>query len=328
VSAAPPPVEFAIVTPVFNGAGLLDEAILSILGQAGDFRIRYHVQDGGSTDGTLAKLAAWRDRLAGRFPILCRAIDFTFASGPDGGLYDALARGFAATGHGQVMTWLNADDRLEPGALQSVARILERFPDIHWLSGRSTIADETGLILISWPIVAFPRKAIAAGLFDGRHAPPFIQQEGTFWRASLWEAVGGIDPRFRLAGDFDLWRRFAAHADLVIVDSVLGCWRRRGGQLSADKAAYHAEIDGSLDAAAQAARAGTAAAYRDAAAAGELRERGFGYRILHRPDMGDWALAQMPAPATDGGASPAAGQLWPRLKAALGRGRPRTPAGR
>src|SRR5262249_6385422 len=153
------------------------------------------------------------------------------------------------------------------------------------------------LILISWPIVPFPRKAIAAGLFDGRHAPPFIQQEGTFWRASLWEAAGGVDPRFRLAGDFDLWRRFAAHADLVVADSVFGCWRGRGGQLSADKAAYHAEIDGALDAAAQAKRAEAAAAYREATARGELRERGFGYRILHRPDMGGWVLAQMPADA-------------------------------
>ena len=52
---------FAIVTPVFNGARFLDETILSVLAQAGPFGLRYHVQDGGSTDGTVEKLAAWKE---------------------------------------------------------------------------------------------------------------------------------------------------------------------------------------------------------------------------------------------------------------------------
>ena len=47
---------FSIVTPVFTGTRFLDETILSVLAQAGDFRLRYHIQDGGSTDGTMGKL--------------------------------------------------------------------------------------------------------------------------------------------------------------------------------------------------------------------------------------------------------------------------------
>ena len=41
-------------------------------------------------------------------------------------------------------------------------------------------------------------------------SPFFLQQEGMFWRSSLWQAVGGAYGAMRLAGDFDLWRRFAA----------------------------------------------------------------------------------------------------------------------
>jgi glycosyltransferase involved in cell wall biosynthesis len=279
---------FSIVTPVFNGARFLDETILSVLGQAGPFRLRYHVQDGGSTDGTLAKLAVWKERLAGNFPVLCDGIDFSYASGPDAGLYDAIRRGFATAGSGDVMTWLNADDRLEPGALRSVAHILEKFPDIDWLGGRSTIADETGLIVISWPIMPFPRKAIAAGIFDGRFAPIFIQQEGVFWRARLWEAAGGLNGNFRLAGDFDLWRRFAQRTDLVVADAILGCWRRREGQLSANKAEYYAEIDHSLSAEETAVRAATAVEYRKARAMNRLKRHGFTYRIASRPALEDW----------------------------------------
>jgi glycosyltransferase involved in cell wall biosynthesis len=288
---------FSIVTPVFNGARFLDETILSVVSQAGPFRLSYHLQDGGSHDGTLEKLAAWKQRLAGGFPVLCEGIDFSYASGPDAGLYDAIRRGFAACGGSDAMTWLNADDRLEPGALHTVAHILERFPDIDWLGGRSTIADETGIIVISWPIMPFPRKAIAAGIFDGRFAPIFIQQEGLFWRSRLWEAAGGLKGEFRLAGDFDLWRRFAARTDLVIADTILGCWRRREGQLSANREDYYAEIDRSLSPAETAARAATAAEFRRARALNRLKRHGFTYRIASRPALEDWSCEEIDAVA-------------------------------
>ena len=44
--------DFVIVTPVKNGGAFVDEAIFSVVSQSGPFTIRYHVQDGGSTDGT------------------------------------------------------------------------------------------------------------------------------------------------------------------------------------------------------------------------------------------------------------------------------------
>src|SRR5262249_46764290 len=255
---------------------------------AGPFALRYHVQDGGSRDGTIEKLAAWQGGLGGNFSILCAGLGFSHASAPHGGLYDAIRRGFAAAGTGDVMTWLNADDRLEPGALQSVAHLLQRFPDIDWLGGRSTVADETGVIVISWAILPFPRKAIAAGIFDGRFAPIFIQQEGVFWRAGLWEAVGGLKGEFRLAGDFDLWRRFAQRTDLVLVDTILGCWRRREGQLSANREAYYAEIDRSLSPAEVAGREAVSAEYRKARALNRLKRHRFTYRIATRPELTDW----------------------------------------
>jgi hypothetical protein len=96
------------------------------------------------------------------------------------------------------------------------------------------------------PIIPFPRQAIAAGIVDGRFVTSRIEQEATFWRPRLWQEAGGVDPNFRLAGDFDLWRRFARHTDLVVVDRILGCFRKRAGQLSEDMDRHRAEIDASL----------------------------------------------------------------------------------
>lgn len=278
---------FAIVTPCFNGARFIDETIMSVVSQAGPFAIRYHIQDGGSTDGTLEKLARWEAALRGGFPILCEGIDFSYASAPDGGMYGAINTGFERCGNGDTMSWINADDRFEPGAFRLVANLLARFPDVDWLCGRTAYLDEDGALIELRPLMPIPRKAIACGLLDDRYLR-FIQQEGSFWRQRLWRAVGGLDARFRVAGDFDLWRRFAMHADLVAVDTMLGCFRVREGQASSDMPAYYAEIDRSMSPEEMSRRAELAAFYRGAQSPEALRSAGFGYRVLWRR-AGDWA---------------------------------------
>ena len=77
---------FNIVTPVLNGEKFINETILSVVSQTGPFSIRYHVQDGVSTDSTIKLLTAWQKRLANDFPINCAGIEFSFSSEPDCGL--------------------------------------------------------------------------------------------------------------------------------------------------------------------------------------------------------------------------------------------------
>ncbi|MGH9675471.1 MAG: glycosyltransferase [Candidatus Acidiferrum sp.] len=276
---------FGIVTPVLNGEKFLDQTILSVVSQAGPFTIRYHIQDGGSKDRTQDILSAWQNRLARDFPVFCEGIEFSFASAPDRGLYDAVNRGFAACADLDAMAWINADDRFEPGAFATVEEIFRGFPDIEWLTGRPTVIYESGTLANISPIVPFPRMAIEAGIFDGRFATPFIEQEATFWRPRLWDKAGGADPNFRLAGDFDLWRRFARRADLVIVDAILGCFRARAGQLSTDMARYHAEIDASLSRDEMNFRANASKSYARA---------GFEYRVLVRHYGGPWICQRWP----------------------------------
>lgn len=238
-----------ITTPCLNSISTIDRTILSIVTQAGDFFVRYHVQDGGSTDGTLERLAWWRRRLASEaFPIQCLGIEFTFASAPDKGMYDALCTGFSAMRipANSFMTWINADDMLAQGALAFVANVERQFPpqQVSWVGGAtSVIRDDTPILLSDNPI---PKAALKAGLCDGVHWH-FLQQEGTFFRRWLWAAINPdqtIRP-MKLAGDWNLWRLFAERSSLVQTKFVLGSFRIQEGQLSARMyEKYMAEIDG------------------------------------------------------------------------------------
>ncbi|MEL6319516.1 MAG: tetratricopeptide repeat protein, partial [Cyanobacteria bacterium J06626_14] len=239
---------FCIVTPVYNGEQYIDDTIYSIVTQAGDFVLRYHVQDGQSTDRTLEKIKAWENRLRSPdFVILCQGIEFSYESQTDKGMYDAINQGFQAIGlkPGDYMTWLNADDRLAPGSLSTVASIFGSFDIVQWIGGRISLMNEQGLTTKIFEPIPYSRQALKAGLHDGRKLS-FDMQEGSFWRAELWNKAGGLNNTFRLAGDYDLWRRFAIYADLAFVDSVLASHRRHNKQLSRNFEPYHQEIDQSF----------------------------------------------------------------------------------
>ncbi len=237
-----------IVTPCRDAAGTIDATIESVLSQRGTFHLRYHVQDGASTDGTPGRLEHWERALAsGAFAAGCLSARFTWDSAPDDGMYDAIAKGFARLemAPDDFMTWLNADDALWPDCLERIARVAASRPDVTWLGGARCLVDASGAIAEYDPLNQYPREILAAGLCEGKHWQ-FLQQEGSFWRRSLYDAAGGLDTRFRLAGDWDLWRRFAEKAPRHGLAAVLGAFRLRPGQLTSDLSPYWAELDQAL----------------------------------------------------------------------------------
>jgi glycosyltransferase involved in cell wall biosynthesis len=223
---------FFIIIPTLNSEKFLDRCLASImLTQPGEFCLRVHVQDGGSTDSTALIAATWAFR------------GVTFSYDRDAGMYDALSRAGKDARAGELMTWLGADDLLLPGALATVASIFEQLPEVQWLTGQRCVSAEGGENFTPWPDPFYVRSDLAAGKFDDRAINAMVQQEGTFWRSELWKQVGGVDPQFRYAGDWDLWRRFAQHAPLHAFTFPLGRFTKRTGQKSDDREAYYREID-------------------------------------------------------------------------------------
>src|SRR5262245_25539695 len=118
----------SIITPSFNQAQFIRRTIDSVLSQDGDFELDYRVVDGGSTDGTIDILKSYGDRLA-------------WTSESDRGQVDAINKGLARA-DGDIVSWLNSDDTLMPGALQRIVSAFEQHPETEWVHGRCPIIDE------------------------------------------------------------------------------------------------------------------------------------------------------------------------------------------
>lgn len=237
---------FVVVTPVLNGEKFLDQTIESVVTQKGNFFIDYFIKDGGSNDSTAAILGNWCKRIRlGELPLNCNGIRLRFESSRDNGLYDAVAHGFSkvsASRH-DILTYINADDYFINDAFEIADRVFSRIPETRWICGQISVVDEQNNVLVSpkFPLT-YAREDIHQGLHDGR-ALYFIQQEGVFWSRELYELVGGINRTLKLAGDFDLWKRFAAHSELLALSCNLAFFRSRPGQLSAQLDKYYIEVD-------------------------------------------------------------------------------------
>jgi len=201
--ASPP--RISIVTPVLNKGSFLEECIDSILSQNYP-NLKYIIMDGGSADDTIRIIKKYEKHLA------------YWRSLPDRELFAAINEGFKHT-DGEIMTWLNADDKLHQNALTTVSSIFSQYPAIHWLTGRPNGFSERGdHPWATHPLPVWSREH----LLQKRYNNQMIQQGGTFWSRNLWERTGAaLNSDILHAGDFDLWIRFFRHAQLYTVDSML-----------------------------------------------------------------------------------------------------------
>jgi glycosyltransferase involved in cell wall biosynthesis len=209
--------KISIITPCFNQAEFIEESMLSVLDQKYP-NLEYIIIDGGSTDGTVDIIRKYADQL------------HYWTSEKDGGLYHALQKGFDLTS-GEIMGWLNSDDLLHRNCLFALGEIFSLFPDVQWLQGYPTLADEQGRLVYHRNPRASKYSFYAGDYRDGI----FIQQESTYWRRALWQRAGEyVSTAYRYAGDFELWMRFFNYAELYNTTAFIGAFRIRKGQLSAN----------------------------------------------------------------------------------------------
>ena len=204
--------KISVVTPSLNQAGYLEKCIDSILCQRYP-NLEYIVMDGGSTDGSVQIIKKYEKHMT------------FWQSRPDGGHYAAVQEGFERSS-GDIMTWINADDIFDPKAFCIAAAIFLQCADMEWITGRpsSINADATQFSTAETLPVWSRQKYL-----DKKYHLPFIQQEGTFWRRSLWNKAGGkLKTQLALAGDLELWTRFFRHAPLYSVDYGFASYRTHG----------------------------------------------------------------------------------------------------
>lgn len=178
----------SVVIPCFNTGRFLAEAIESVFAQTW----REHeviVVDDGSTDDSARIAAAYTDvRLVRQ---------------ANAGVSAARNRGLAEC-RGEHLVFLDADDRLLPGALRLGVDVSATRPECAFVHGFSRTIERDGTPL---PGRVEPRSdSTYLTLLEGQGLVP---PASAMFRRSAVEAVGGFDPRVSVVEDHDLYLRVA-----------------------------------------------------------------------------------------------------------------------
>lgn len=177
----------SVVTPSYNQAAFLEETLRSVLLQ-GYPNLEYLVMDGGSTDSSAAIIERYAPWLS------------HWQSQRDDGQTGAIADGFALAS-GEILAWLNSDDRYRPGVLARVGECFAARPGVGFLCGDVNHIREDGS-LIKRHFIAPPSFIVTANV--GFHN---MIQPGCYWRHDAYRRAGGLDRSFRFCMDRDLFLR-------------------------------------------------------------------------------------------------------------------------
>ena len=196
----------SVVVPSFNQEAFLREALDSIFRQNYP-HLEVVVMDGGSTDGSVAVIKSYTDRLA------------YWQSRPDGGQSAAINAGVEHCS-GDLVAWLNSDDFYWGDALWTVARAYQQHPGRGLYIGNGFRYDQGNNRYIPFISrhVAFNREAL-------RHGPDYIIQPSTFFLRAAWRKVGGLDTQLQFCMDWDIFLRIAREHAAVVINEFLGVSR-------------------------------------------------------------------------------------------------------
>lgn len=196
------PPRITIVTPSFNQGAFIEATLRSVLLQEYP-NLEYMVLDGGSTDGAADVVRRYAPWLAHH------------EIAPDRGQSHAINRGFARA-TGDILGWVNSDDRLLPGALWRVAEAAQRHPDCAaWVGSVRSVTPRGRLIFPK-----APRNLTREQLADWGHDGEFAQP-GCFFSRKAFESAGRTDESLHYAFDVDLWIRLASQGHFAEIEGFL-----------------------------------------------------------------------------------------------------------
>jgi len=206
----PVAMDFTIITPSLNHGRFLGECLTSVASQQG-VKLEHLVMDGGSTDGSAEVAAGYPEVL--------------WDSEKDSGMSAAINKGFDRA-RGDWVMWLNADDRLKPGALADAIHHL-RGSHADVVYGHYDFIDEGGCHLRRLRVPRWSK-------FVHIHHQCLIGSTAAFYRkSSVIDRGHRLREDFRYVMDGEFYARLdAAQLSYARMDEIIADFRLHEGNAS------------------------------------------------------------------------------------------------
>lgn len=214
----------SVIIPAYNVAGYIGQALESVLAQTRAAE-EIIVVDDGSTDGTAEIVGEFGNRVT------------LFVNDKNRG--PGFSRRFAVgQSTGEYVLFLDADDWMLPGHIETVLSLFDQWPDAGVVIAGIQLADEQGTY-------TGPPQVCEACLGEAQDMFLFLLRYGLFGagtqavRRTLYDHVGGYSATWKMRKglwlpgvDYEMMLRLAAVTRFVAAPHATIVYRRHSGQIT------------------------------------------------------------------------------------------------
>jgi glycosyltransferase involved in cell wall biosynthesis len=208
----------SVIVPCFNHGRYLREALASV--GTPEVRTEIIVVDDGSSDSTSEVIATFDT-----------TNEFRSVRQHNAGLAAARNRGLRES-RGRYIVFLDADDRLVPGAIElGVAKLDER-PECAFVFGRCRMMDQDGTVLVTPEQPRIVRDHYRELLRQNYIWMPAM----AMFRRDPLERIGGFNSDVNAAADYEMYLHLARHYPVHDHAQMVAHYRKHDGSMSRNAA--------------------------------------------------------------------------------------------
>jgi len=207
----------SVVTPTYNRARFLPEAVESVLAQT-HADLELIIVDDGSVDETREILE----------PFLADGRVRYFYQENRG---QSHARNLALKqARGDFIAFLDSDDLWYPDKLEKQLAVLREKPEVDIVHGDEAIIDENGVVTSQENMRRYSGRITQRLLADNS-----VSITTALVRRRCFDEMGGFDTSVGVADDYELWLRFSARYRFHYEPGIVASYRVMTDQISSDK---------------------------------------------------------------------------------------------
>jgi len=202
--------KFTIITPNYNGEKYLEKCIKSVLDQKVDFE--HIVVDAESTDSSV--------------DILNKYSHLRVIIEKDNGMYDAINKGLAIAS-GDIIAYLNCDDRYPDGSLSIVLESFKKNKDIDYVYGNCRFINH-----LEQEVYIYRVPPLVNNLLGRVTVMPWAQPS-VFYKKRVFDFLGPFSSKYSLAADYHFMKRvLLSELKGQKINKILSCFMKREDALS------------------------------------------------------------------------------------------------
>jgi glycosyltransferase involved in cell wall biosynthesis len=195
-----------VISPTFNSVDSIKSCIESVIFQFQlDFKIEHIIIDGGSKDGTVEIIEAYKKKFT----------HIHYISEPDKGQSNAMNKGIRMA-QGEYIGFLNADDTYEPNAINTVLSYISQY-NPNFICGNLNVINEKNELMY----VSRPYRNTWKEIYFSQTFP--INPASYFYKRSIHDVIGYYNEDDHLTMDLDFFLRFINYyKSFNYLDTTLG----------------------------------------------------------------------------------------------------------